>query len=102
MLNYKYILIYYIFGLLASSPITNIVIIGNKVTHEQFILNTIQHSIGDTINSELANQDMLDLYETGLFEDVTIYAPGDTTYSIILSATGTCSIKSWYSLRSSI
>ena len=85
MLNYKYILIYYIFGLLTSSPITNIVIIGNKVTQEQFILDTIQHSIGDTINSELANQDMLDLYETGLFEDVTIYAPGDTTYSIILS-----------------
>ena len=85
MLNYKYILIYYIFGLLISSPITNILIIGNKITQEQFILDTIQHSIGDTINPELANQDMLDLYETGLFEDVTIYAPEDTTYSIILS-----------------
>ena len=85
MKKYLFIIVCLVTPTIFASPISNIVIIGNKATQEQFILDTIQHSIGDTINPELANQDMLDLYETGLFEDVTIYAPEDTTYSIILS-----------------
>ena len=81
----KYIfLVNIIYFLFASLPIKEIIIKGNKITQDDFILNTINHQIGDTINIDLANQDMLNLYQTGLFEDVIIHAPADSIYYIYL------------------
>ena len=85
MQKYLFIIIYTIIPIMAASPIKEIIIIGNNITSDEFILNTIHHTPGDTVNINLANQDMLDLYETGLFDDVTIYSPADTLYSILLS-----------------
>jgi len=78
---------------MATSPIKEIIIIGNNITSDEFILDTIHHTPGDTVNINLANQDMLDLYETGLFDDVTIYSPADTLYSILLSEKKYTTIK---------
>ena len=54
------------------STIEEIVIIGNKTTLDNTILNYVQHNIGDTINVTQAIDEQLNLYETGLFYDVTI------------------------------
>ena len=78
---------------MATSPIKEIIIIGNNITSDEFILDIIHHTPGDTVNINLANQDMLDLYETGLFDDVTIYSPADTLYSILLSEKKYTTIK---------
>ena len=85
MQKYIPIIIYCILCVLISAPIKNIVIIGNEVTTDEFILNTIQHSVGDTFNADLANQDFLNLDATGLFDNVIVYySPTDTIYSLIL------------------
>ena len=85
MQKYLFIIIYLIISIIFALPIKEIAIIGNQITTDEFILNTIHHSVGDTVNTNLANQDMLNLYETGLFDDVTIYSPTDTLYSILVS-----------------
>jgi len=87
MQKYLFIIIYLIIPTIfaSPSPIKEITIIGNHNTADTFILKTIHHSIGDTVNTNLANKDMLALYETGLFDDVIIYSPIDTLYSILVS-----------------
>ena len=85
MKNYISITLYFMISMMSASSIKEIIIIGNQITTDNFILQTIHHSIGDTVNVDLANQDMLNLYETGLFDDVTIYSPTDTLYSILVS-----------------
>ena len=85
MQKYLFIIIYLLISIIFALPIKEIAIIGNQITTDEFILNTIHHSVGDTVNTNLANQDMLNLYETGLFDDVTIYSPTDTLYSILVS-----------------
>ena len=54
------------------STIKQIVIIGNKATLDNTILNYIHHNVGDTVNINQAIDEQLSLYETGLFYDVTI------------------------------
>ena len=61
--------------------IKKIIISGNNVTKESFILHTIGHQVGDTINIDLAINDQLRLYQTGLFYDVIIQ-PSDSLYYI--------------------
>ena len=85
MQKYLFIIIYLLISIIFALPIKEIAIIGNQITTDEFILNTIHHSVGDTVNTNLANQDMLNLYETGLFDEVTIYSPTDTLYSILVS-----------------
>ena len=72
MQKYIFIIICCTLCILVSSPIKDIIIIGNEITTDEFILDTIHHTIGDTVNTNLANQDMLNLYETGLFDDVDL------------------------------
>ena len=85
MLKYLFVIIYLIISTVFASPIKDIIIIGNEITKKEFILNTIQQSIGDTINPTLTNQDFVNLDATGLFENVTVwYSYEDSLYSIIL------------------
>ena len=79
----------YIFILINSiciaqlNTIEQIVIIGNKTTLDNTILNYINHNVGDTININQAIDEQLNLYETGLFYDVTILP--STKYIIFVS-----------------
>ena len=85
MQKYLFVIIYLIISTIFASPIKDILIIGNEITKEEFILDTIQQSIGDTINPTLTNQDFVNLNATGLFENVTVwYSYEDSLYSIIL------------------
>ena len=68
MQKYLFVIIYLIISTIFASPIKDILIIGNEITKEEFILDTIQQSIGDTINPTLTNQDFVNLNATGLFE----------------------------------
>ena len=62
----------HLFGIAQFNTIEQIVIIGNQITLDNTILNYVQHNIGDTINVDQAIEEQLNLYETGLFYDVTI------------------------------
>ena len=66
---------------LFSNEIKEIIISGNEITNRDFILQSISHQVGDTINIDIAIKDQYKLYQTGLFYDVIIQ-PADSLYYI--------------------
>ena len=66
---------------LFSNEIKEIIISGNEITNTNFILETINHQPGDTVNIDIAIDDQYKLYQTGLFYDVIIQ-PADSLYYI--------------------
>ena len=67
---------------LNAGTIKEIILSGNDITKNEIILETLNHQIGDTLNINLAQQDLQALMKLNLFEDVIIH-PADSIYYII-------------------
>jgi len=78
-----YIILILISFYLNAGVIKKIVLNGNKITQNTIILETLNHQIGDTININLAQQDLQALINLGPFEDAIIH-PADSIYYIYL------------------
>ena len=81
MKNQIILLLLLFYSSLYGVTIKKIVVVGNNITKEHIILETISHEVGDTININLAIKDQLNLYNLGLFYDVIIH-PADSIYYI--------------------
>ena len=79
----KYLLIQIFFSFLLSNVIKDIKIYGNSITRDDTILETISHSVNDTINIQNLTLDQQKLFDTGLFYDTVIYFDS-TIYNIIV------------------
>ena len=79
----KIIFILTIITFLYPKTITNIIVIGNKQIKQSEILDSLNHSIGDTVNQNLIEQDYKKILSISKIENVMI-TPIDSTYYVII------------------
>ena len=69
--------------LLSQNEINDIIIIGNKKTSKQIIIDAISHNVGDAININMIEDDKKKLSNLNLFTNVIIYPNKSTLYIIV-------------------